>query len=134
MSQDDVQVILEQYAATNARDFPQAMTFYADDVELIAREPFLTVGHFKGRTAVGDFFGDWFRSFERDARFDLQECRALPSGEVLVVAEHHARGRASGVEVRQLIVWVYRLEEGKIKRVEGFPTREAALEARGVSE
>ena len=134
MSADDVQVILDQYAATNERDFGRAMSFYADDVELTAREPFLEAGHFKGREAVGDFFGDWFSAFERDARFDVQECRELPSGEVLLVAEHHARGRASGAEVRQTIVWVYDLEGGKITRVDGYPTRDAALEARGISE
>ena len=80
MPQDDVQLILDQYAATNARDFQRAMSLYADDVELIAR------------------------------------------------------GRASGAAVRQTVVWVYRVEDGKIARVEGFPSREGALEARGVSE
>jgi ketosteroid isomerase-like protein len=132
--QDNVQIILEQYAATNERDFSRAMSYYADDVELVAREPFLEAGHFEGREAVGDFFGDWFSAFERDARFDVKEARELPGGDVLLVAEHHARGRASGAEVRQTIVWVYTLEGGRIKRVEGYPSREAALEAAGLSE
>ena len=38
-------------------------------------------------------------TFGRDARFDVQEARGLPTGAVLIVADHRARGRASGVEV-----------------------------------
>jgi len=30
------------------------------------------------------------------------------------------------------VVWVYRLREGKIVRVEGFPSREEALAAAGL--
>ena len=134
MPGDAVQIVLDQYAATNERDFERVMSFYADDVELIAREPWIKTGLFKGRAAVGEFFGDWLSSFDSDARFDVKECRELPSGEVLLVAEHHARGRASGVEVETDVIWIYRVEDGTITRVEGFPTRDAALEARGASE
>jgi ketosteroid isomerase-like protein len=134
MSADDVQVILDQYAATNERDFEGVMSFYADDVELIAREPWVLTGHFEGREAVGGFFADWLSAFDDDARFDVRECRELPNGDVLLVAEHHARGRASGVEVHRMVVWVYGLEAGKIRRVEGFASREEALEAAGLSE
>lgn len=133
MSQDE-QVIRDQYAATNERDFERVLAFYAEDVELIVREPYLLAGRFKGREAVGAWFGDWFSTFDRDLRFDVTECRSLPSGEVLLVADNRARGRASGVELQGTVVWLYRVAGGKIVRVEGFPSREAALEARGVSE
>jgi ketosteroid isomerase-like protein len=129
--QDDVQVILDQYAATNERDFERVMGLYDEDVELIVGEPYLTVGHFKGRRAVGDWFGDWFSTFDRDLNFEVRECRKLPNGDVLVVADNRARGRASGVELHGTVVWVYRVAGGKITRVEGYPTPEAALEAAG---
>jgi ketosteroid isomerase-like protein len=132
MSQEDVDVVLDQYAATNERDFERAMSRYADEVELVARDPWIETGHFKGREAVGRWFGQWFSTFDRDARFDVKEARELPSGEVLLVADHHARGRASGAEVQGTVVWVYRLREGKIVRVEGFPSREEALAAAGL--
>jgi ketosteroid isomerase-like protein len=134
VSRADVQVILDQYAATNERNFERVMSLYADDVELIVREPWVRTGHFKGREAVGAFFGDWLSAFGNDARFDVKQTRELPSGEVLLVAEHHARGRSSGVEVRGEVVWVLRVVDGKIQRVEGFRSAEAALEARGLSE
>ena len=129
MSQENVQVVLDQYAATNERDFERVMSYYADDVELVAREPWLKAGVYRGREAVGNFFGDWLSTFDRDARFDVTEARELADGTVLIVADHHARGRASGVDVRVTVVWVYRLRGGKIIRVDGFASREEALEA-----
>jgi ketosteroid isomerase-like protein len=132
VSREDVQVVLDQYEATNERDFERVMSLYDDEVELIVREPYLTVGHFKGRKAVGDWFGDWFNTFDRDMRFDVTECRELPNGDVLLVADNRARGRASGVELQGTVVWVYRVAGGKIVRVEGFPSRGAALEAAGL--
>jgi ketosteroid isomerase-like protein len=134
VSRADLEVVLDQYAATNERDFARVMSLYADDVELIVRERWMNTGVYKGRKAVGEWFGDWFTTFAPDAKFDVSEASELPTGEVLVVTEHHARGRASGVEVRGTVVWVYRVEDGRINRVEGFPSREAALEARGLSE
>jgi ketosteroid isomerase-like protein len=134
MSQKNVEIVLDQYAATNERDFERVMSHYADDVELVAREPWIQTGRFKGREAVGRFFGDWLSTFDRDARFDVTEARELQTGAILIVADHHARGRASGVEVHGTVVWVYRLRGGKITSVEGFPSREEALDAAGLGE
>ncbi len=134
MSQENVEIVLAQYAATNERDFRRVMSYYDDDVELVAREPWLRTGVFKGREAVGTWFGDWLSTFDRDARFDVKEARELENGAVLVVADHQARGRASGVDVRGTVIWVYRLRGGKITRVEGFASREQALEAAGLRE
>jgi len=134
MSQENIEVVLAQYAATNERDFGRVMSYYDDDVELVAREPWLRTGVFKGREAVGSWFGDWLSTFDRDARFDVKEARELENGAILVVADHQARGRASGVDVRGTVIWVYRLRRGKITRVEGFVSREQALEAAGLGE
>lgn len=134
MPKTNVEVVLDQYAATNERDFGRVMSHYADDVELVAGEPWLQTGMVKGREAVGRFYGDWLSTFDRDARFDVKEARELEDGSVLVVSDHHARGRASGVEVRGPVIWLYRLRAGKIIRVEGFASREQALEAAGLLE
>ncbi len=134
MSEGDVEVVLDQYAATNERDFGRVMAHYADDVELVVRGPWIQTGRLKGREAVGRWFGDWFATFDRDATFVVKEARELETGAVLIVADHYARGRASGAEVRGTVVWVYRLSGGEITRVEGFPSREEALEASGRSE
>jgi ketosteroid isomerase-like protein len=132
MSKENVEIVRDQYAATNERDFKRVMSHYAEDVELVVYFQDIRAGTFKGRDATGRWFGDWLSSFDRDARFDLKELTELEDGTVLVVADHHARGRASGAEVQGTVVWRYRLREGKIIRVEGYPSRDDALEAAGV--
>ncbi|HXB16832.1 MAG TPA: nuclear transport factor 2 family protein [Solirubrobacteraceae bacterium] len=128
---ENLEVVRDQYAATNERDFARAMSHYDVDVVLKVPSGFLDPGTYQGRDAVGAWFGDWFRSFDRDARFELEELSELDSGAVLLVADHHARGRGSGVEVHTTLVWVYGFRGGKIARVDGHATRTEAVEAAG---
>jgi ketosteroid isomerase-like protein len=129
MSQENVDVVLEQFAATNERDFPRAMDLYAEDVELVVdSDAFLQGGTFGGREAVGQWFADWFTTFEPGYRFDIEETQDL-GDLVLLIASHHGRGRTSGVEVRGRTAYLYGLRGGKINRVELHPTRASALKA-----
>jgi hypothetical protein len=47
----------------------------------------------------------------------------------LVVADHRATGRASGIQLHGVFVWNYTLRDGRIIRVEGFDSREQAIAA-----
>jgi ketosteroid isomerase-like protein len=126
MALSDAEVIRDQYAAVNERDWPRSMSHYAEDVELVVSSGIMAGTH-KGRDAVGAWFGDWFSSFARDARFDITELTELDDGSILLVADHHASGRASGIEVEDTVHWRYHLRNGKITHVRGFETREDAL-------
>jgi ketosteroid isomerase-like protein len=132
MSQN-LEAVRDHYAATNERDFTRAMAHYDVDVELVVPPGFLEPGEFKGRHAVGSWFGDWFSSFDRNSRFDVTEITELDGGAVLLVADYHARGRTSGAEVRGTVIWLYRFRRGKIARVEGYASRDEALKAAGLS-
>ena len=70
---DPINVIRDQYAATNERDFERAMSYYADDVVLVIEEGVLNTGTFEGKEAVGEWFGDWFRAFGSDYSFEILE-------------------------------------------------------------
>jgi ketosteroid isomerase-like protein len=129
MSEENIGVVRDQYAATNERDFARAMAHYDADVEMVVPPGYIDPGVYRGRDAVGAWFGDWLTSFDRDARFDVTELRELDGGDVLLVADHHARGRSSGVEVHQTVVWLYGFRRGKIGRLEAYATREEALES-----
>jgi ketosteroid isomerase-like protein len=132
MSRENVEVVREQFEATNRRDFARPMASWADDIELVAIAGTLA-GTYSGREAVGEFFGDWFRTFGGGVHFDVQEIRDV--GDAVVVAVHHrARGRHSGVELTDDLFYEYRLSEGKIVRVEFHPTWSDALEAVGLRE
>jgi ketosteroid isomerase-like protein len=134
MSQEDVEIVLDQFAATNERDFARAMRHYADDVELVVPpNSSLEVGAFKGREAVGRWFGDWFRHFRPGYEFEIEEARDLGHA-VLIVASHRGYGRTSGAEVHGRTAYLYTLRNGKIARVEFDVDRSKALEAAGLRE
>jgi ketosteroid isomerase-like protein len=134
VSQDPIEVLREQYAATNERDFERAMTYYADDVVLVVEEGFLNTGTFEGKEAVGRWFGDWFAAFGTDYRFEVHEARDLGGGLVFQIATYGGTGRASGAEVHDRRAYLYLVEDGLIKRAQLFLTAEEALEAASLPE
>jgi ketosteroid isomerase-like protein len=131
----NVELVRAHYAATNERDFPRAMWHYAEDVELVVPSgTYVNAGTFSGRDEVGRWFGDWFATFDRDARFDIRELIDIDEASVLLIARHHARGRTSRVAVEADVIWLYELREDKIKRVRAFQTRPEAFQAVGLEE
>jgi ketosteroid isomerase-like protein len=131
---DPVDVLREQFAATNERDFARAMTYYADEVVLVIEEGFLNTGTFEGKEAVGEWYGDWFRTFGTDYRFKIEEIRELEPGLVFMTASYGGTGRASGVSVRDRRAYLYRVEGGRITRIQIFLTSEGAIEAASLPE
>jgi ketosteroid isomerase-like protein len=134
VAERDVEVVRDQFEAVNERDFQRAMDHYAEDVVLVVAESGPEPGTYEGKETVGRWFGNWFQSFARDYRFDIDEARDL--GEVVFLhAWHGGRGRVSGVEVRGELSYLYQVRDGKVARVEIYQTRDQALEAAaGVSE
>jgi ketosteroid isomerase-like protein len=125
----ELDVIRQQYDATNQRDFESAMSYYANDVVLVVEEGFLNTGTFEGKEAVGEWFGDWFRAFGSDYRFTIDEIRELGPGLVFLTATYGGSGRSSGAGVTDRRAYLYRVEGGRITRVQLFVAREGALEA-----
>jgi ketosteroid isomerase-like protein len=54
--------------------------------------------------------------------------------QVVMVAHHQGRGRASGVEVDTRLYEVYTVRDGKVSRVDEYTERGEAFEAAGLSE
>jgi len=130
-----VEVIREQYAATNERDFRRAMELYADDVVLVVSESWgLGSGTYEGKAAVGEWFGDWFRQFANDYRFEILETRDLGRGGVFMVAKHGGTGRTSGAPIGGESGYLYRVADGKIHRLEFFRSPAEARDAASMPE
>ena len=130
MSQPEIEVVLDQFAAVNERDFERAMDRYADDVRLFASPASgPKAGVFEGKETVGEWFGDWFRTFAPGYRFEVEEARELDSGVILIFATHGGRGRRSGAEVRGETGYLYRVRKGKVSQIGFYAGREEALEA-----
>jgi ketosteroid isomerase-like protein len=132
---EPVEVVREQYAATNERDFARAMEMYADDVVLVVADGWgITAGKYEGKAAVGEWFGDWFRQFADDYHFEIAEARDLGGGVVFLAADHGGSGRTSGVAVGGESGYLYRVVEGKVVCVHLFATPADALEAASLPE
>jgi ketosteroid isomerase-like protein len=126
----NVEIVVGQFEAVNARDFPAAMDAYAEDVALVAHG---SLGEVVGRAAtgkraVGEWFGDWFRQFAPDYRFQIEEARES-GDQVFLMASHGGHGRTSGAPVGGRTAYLYTVRAGKVCRVELFSDPDEALEA-----
>jgi ketosteroid isomerase-like protein len=135
VSEADIDVVRAQFEATNDRDFARAMAIYADDVVLVVHEKWgITAGRYEGKTAVGEWFGDWFRQFAADYHFEIIEARDLGGGVVFLDAKHGGSGRTSGVTIGGESGYLYRVVDGKIAQLQIFTTPADALEAASLPE
>jgi ketosteroid isomerase-like protein len=131
MSQENVELVLEQFEATNRREFDVPVASWAEDIELITREGDINSGTYLGREVVAEFFGGWFRAF-REVHFDVLDIR--PAGDsVAVKGSHRVRGRHSDVEVSEVFFYEYRLNGGKVIGIRFHNSWDDALEAVGLS-
>ena len=133
MGQENVEIVVGQFEAVNARDFSAAMEAYAENVTLTLHGTDLPGGRsaYAGKEAVGEWFGDWFRQFAPSYRFDVEETRDL-GDRVFLFATHRGTGRTSGAPVEGHNAYLYTLRAGKISGVEIWPERDEAFKAIGL--
>ena len=120
-------VVRGQFEAVNRRDWAEAMAAYADDVVLVVPEG-INSGTFEGRDRVGEWFGDWMRTFRGGIHFDIRDIREAGE-DVALWAHHTARGERSGLELEGDFFYHYRVRDGKVVFVEFCRTWAAALGA-----
>ena len=131
MSQENVELVRAGYQAFNRRDFDAALALGHDSITwkpLFAVETDTLRGKEEIRAA-------WERQIEAlDTRIDILELKPLGESRVLAVARWSGRGSGSGAPVDETAAQVFTVEGGRIRRVETYASRDAALEAAGLSE
>jgi ketosteroid isomerase-like protein len=134
MSQENVEIVREHFANTNARRFDAALRAYDPNVELVVSdEVAVDPGVYRGVDAVGEWFGSWFRTFASNYRMELVELVPVNDA-VLAAVDHRGVGRRSGAEVTTRYYNAYWMRQNVIVRVAVFRERSEALEAVGLSE
>ena len=130
MSQENLELVVGMFEATNARDFKRVRDALADDVVLVLHGDVagIAAGGAVGKPAFVQWFSDWFRTFHADYHFTIEETRDL-GDHVFVTTTHHGRGKASGAVVTMVSHWLISVRDGRITRYEGYPDREQALAA-----
>jgi ketosteroid isomerase-like protein len=85
-------------------------------------------GEYQGIEAVAEYYRRYVGTWE-NFRVEIEEVRELPHDKVFVVTRDTGRGKGSGVEVEMQVFQIWTLSEGKVVRLQSFPSREEALEA-----
>jgi ketosteroid isomerase-like protein len=134
MSHENLEIVREHFANTNARRFNVALRAYDPNVELLVSEDVaVDPGIYRGVDAVGEWFGSWFRTFASNYR--MEHVELLPVNDAVVATvDHRGVGRRSGAEVTTRYYNVYWIRESLIVRLAVFRERSEALKAAGLSE
>jgi ketosteroid isomerase-like protein len=128
MSQQNVEIVREVFAAYERGDLSKAMSYYEPDVAFNpAEEPPI-----HGRDAVIEYLQRWEEPWDD---YEAEGEEFIDAGDCVVVTFHaKGRGKASGIEVDARSYQVYKLRNGKLARMDEYTDRREALEAAGLRE
>ena len=127
MSQENVELVRRVNAAFGARDIDALLAEHHPNVEIVVLRSEIE-GPYRGHHGLRRMAADVFAA-DFEMRIDeIRDC----GNRVLVLGHQHATVR--GARWDHVLAEVYEIDEGKVARMQAFPTREQALEAVGLSE
>jgi ketosteroid isomerase-like protein len=131
----NVEIVRRVFEAAGRGDTQGILGLYDPDIEWDASRTergAITGGVVRGHQAVLEWLREWYDPWET-VDDDLEELIEATDNRVVSVMVQRGRGKASGVEVADRLGTVWTIRNGKVVRVVWFPSREAALEAAGIS-
>lgn len=131
MSQENLEIVRRMYEAHNRGGPDAAQRYWAPDIEMFDAPDFPDTARQVGATQVREMLRN-YTEVGWDGRFEVQEyIDADP--EVIVVWRMTSVGPASGIPGSAIFFHVCLLEDGKLKRLQQFLSRQQAFEAAGLS-
>ncbi len=128
MSQENVEIVRQCYAALARRDWDGLWRYAHPDFELHTQ----LQGFYPGPDETQRFVEDRLAAFES---WETQPEEFFESDDqVVVFVIQRARPKGSSAEITIKVADVWTLTGGKVLLLETFPQREQALEAAGLSE
>jgi ketosteroid isomerase-like protein len=128
MSQENLEIAQKGVACVNRGDDDGLAALLAEDVTWFPHGD----SPLHGREQFLQYARSWGDAFDHYA---LESSQVVDVGEYVVVSGRTvARGRGSGVEVSSEDAWVLRFRDGQVIECRECETRQAALEAVGLSE
>jgi uncharacterized protein len=132
MSQENVEIVRRMYETYNRGGPDAAEPDWAPDIEMFEAPEFPDATRRVGAAQVREMLSNYM-AVGWEGRFDVEEyIDADP--EVIVVWRMNAVGQRFGTSLSTMFFHVCLLEDGKLKRLRQFLSREQALEAVGLSE
>lgn len=133
MSQQNVDVVRRQAQAYAAGDWETAISLLDPDVVYDISRFSTAGGVFHGLQGVRDGFREWIGSWE-GYRLEVLEVIDADDDQVVVLMRETGRGQGSGVPVEVDNAVVNTVRDGKVVRIDVYPTHAKALEAVGLSD
>jgi ketosteroid isomerase-like protein len=132
MSEENVEAWGRAIEAFNDRNAEGMIAILDPDVEFRPLLAGVREAPYRGEEGVREFLANTDEAFEF---FRLDTEQIEDHGDfVLAVCEGHARGAASGAEIRRQMTHIAEFRDGLCTWWRTFQTREEALEAAGLSE
>jgi uncharacterized protein len=130
VSDDDIAVVRAGFEALSERGVEGLLPLIHPEFEVttppgLAAEP----DTYRGHDGVRRYFDSFYDAMD-EIRFEPGEF-VEAGGRVIVPVTLIARGRTTGIEVKQELVLVWTLRDGQAARLEPFATLDEALEAVG---
>jgi ketosteroid isomerase-like protein len=132
----DIKAFVDQgFACWNGGDIDLMADSYADDAEVDTTTALPDGRCYRGREEFLRYFHEQWDAWA-GFRIEPLDIAAASEGRYVVEVQMTATGRSTGIEIDQRMGFLYTLREqdGKVARVQMFPSRAAALEAAGLSE
>ena len=127
MSQDNVDIVRRSFAAFNAGDLEAAASEFHPELEWIPYLGRLDAGVYQGPAEIVRMWSDLKSHL---SRFRIEPVELIDCGrQVIAVIEVRGSGNLSGATIAQRWAQLYWIEEGLVRKMEVFPTREEALKA-----
>jgi ketosteroid isomerase-like protein len=126
--QRNVELTRRGFDAYNAGDYESLVALLHPDVELHADHDLLNSGDFRGRDAFVQWNAEWIEAWD-ELRVDPRSVETF--GDHCILADSHqvARGAGSGVSVEMDVFWALEAEDGLVKRMHIYASRDRAIEA-----
>ena len=123
------------FACWNRGEIDLMADGYADDAEVDTTTALPDGRCYKGREEFVRYFHEQWDAWDRLSMEPL-DVADVGGGRFVVEVRMTGTGRGSGIEIDQRMGFLYTLgeQDGKVSRVQMFPSRDAALEAAGLSE
>jgi ketosteroid isomerase-like protein len=136
MSQENVELVRQAFEANRSGSFAdtveKALALADPDCEFTSRLTSVEGAAYRGHDGVRAYFEDLADAFQ-EWHNDLDEITDVGPDAVLTEGTFRATGKSGvNVELRSAMVWM--LSNGRVAGLHAYPSREAALEAAGLSE
>ena len=136
MSEENVEIVRRGYEAFNRRDVDQFLSYFAPEAEVDFSEsigPFSNA--YRGLAELKTFWESFFEAWD-EIHWEIDELLDLGRDRLLTETHLIARGHGSGIPTTnyRAVAVIWKIRDGRIRRMKFFPDKLDALEAAGLRE